>query len=325
MKSSSGPAAARAMAALPGQILLSIAMASAFGPGAPLASAAVVVSSAGSALRGGAKSQAPPVAAAAAAAVAAPPAQPAASAATAPPSASQQQPQPQQPQPQQPQPQQQHAKLDVGFGDFEENVSQTLAATIKKSVDGPAWTEQLREKLAKNVTDSLHQALQDALKPLKLSIGKTWVALPEDNQKASYVSQLRSGFASTMDRTKDSIEGHVNIGLDRVRTLHLATSAASSTKAASEEELVAKAEQELLGGVFAEHCYDDTHVTKSKTETNGKNGSAALPSKFCIPSVITSFAKRLNDTQGLVGMTMRFEARALDLFQRSKGSKQGTQ
>jgi len=270
-------------------------------PFAAALAAALVAAAAGAALRGSGGDIARPEAASS----------PPAAAPAAPATAQQQQQKP-------------RAKLDVGFADFDDNVTNALASIIETGMEGEAWTEQRRKTLAKNATDSLHQALQDALKPLKLSIGKTWVALPEDAQKEAYVSQIRSGFASTLDRSKDSILSHVKIGLHRAGMAHMAsTSGAASSAAASEEDLVAKAEQVLLGGVLSEHCYDEHDLKHAKTAAKGKNASAApaKESKFCIPSVVEALAKRLNDTQGLVGMTMRFEAHALDLAQQHARAK----
>ena len=43
--------------------------------------------------------------------------------------------------------------------------------------------------------------------------------------------------------------------------------------------------------------------------------------KFCIQSVVGGIVHRLHDTEGLIGMTMKFEAGALALVQKEKASE----
>jgi len=207
------------------------------------------------------------------------------------------------------QPAPQRAKLDVGFADFEKNLTSAIAAVIKSNLTGSSWNDDLRDSVIENVTMSLHKGLQDALKPVKMSIGKTWMALPQDDQKAAYVQQLRGSFESVMARAQDSLVTHLGIGIRHAAGLPKQRKQSTGN---ATQELLQDAEVALVSDLMVDHCYDDLKV-------KGKNGTAGktMP-KFCIPSAVASLAKRLNDTQGLVSMTMRFEARALDFAQQQK-------
>mmetsp|Transcript_45782 Transcript_45782/g.106120 ORF Transcript_45782/g.106120 Transcript_45782/m.106120 type:complete len:252 (-) Transcript_45782:11-766(-) len=213
----------------------------------------------------------------------------------------------------QPTPAPQRAKLDVGFGDFEKNLTMAVTSAIKANLTGASWTDDLKSRVIENVTGSLHSALQDALKPVKLSIGKTWMALPEDDQKNTYVNQLRGSFESVMERARDSLVTHLSIGLRHASGLPRGHRQSTGN---ATQEMLEGAEQALVSGLLVEHCYDEMLKHPMKA---GENGTAApKETKFCIPSAVSSFVKRLNDTQGLVSMTMRFEAHAMALAQQEK-------
>lgn len=217
----------------------------------------------------------------------------------------------------------QRARLDLGFGDFEQKLSEKVVLAVKLGLNGSTWTESRRARLSNNITASLKNGIEDALHPLKLSIGKTWVALPEGAQ-ASYVNQLRASFASTMDRAMDTVETHIRTSLHRVVSIP----EQSPTRIGFEDDLLSKAEKMMLMGLLDEHCYGDIPKHNDKQvavkgtvaiqmRVNNVTATKVIVSKgFCIPSAVVSFVKRLDDNAGLVGMTARFEAGAMELVQK---------
>jgi len=195
-----------------------------------------------------------------------------------------------------------HSKLDFGFTTFEQNLTDELTASIQQSTKGKKLSGAQQDQLIKNITTSLSQNLKSLLQPLKQTIGKTWMALPQDEQKDEFVSQLRTAFQPVFQSNMKTVTTHFNLGLRRVESY---VDAASSGSA---EEALQKSEVTLSESLFSDHCYDDSRKKKNAT----------APAKFCIPSVLTKFASRLNDTEGLIGMSMRFEAGAMSFAQSDK-------
>jgi len=184
------------------------------------------------------------------------------------------------------------ARLDVGFAAFEKNVTDEVAKTIDGKLSGEGWNSEMRAKLVNNVTGELKLAIEGQLHPLKVDIGQTWMAFASDDDKDKYVETLRSGFESVLERSTATILSHAKLSVQRI------------SKKGSDTEL-AKAEATLASSLLKDHCYNN-EATQAK-----KGNATAKLAKFCIPSVVNNFARRLNDTQNLIGMTMKFESRAL--------------
>jgi len=215
------------------------------------------------------------------------------------------------------------ARLDVGFGDFEKNLTAEVSTALLKTASGTAWSKDMRAELEKNITESLKTSLKDVLKPVKQSIGKTWMALPQDEQKNEYVSQLKNSFMSVFDSSMKTVESHLRLSLKRVETL-----SSSATKKMDEKQLLEKSEYTLLDSLVLEHCYerDAKKSLKSVQKPQAGNTSKAAVSapaektQFCIQSVLGGLVKRLNDTQSLISMSMRFESGAMSLAQKKQKS-----
>lgn len=216
------------------------------------------------------------------------------------------------------------AKLDVGFTDFAKDLTGNVTAAIENNTHEAEWTADLRKNLIQNVTDAFSASVKEALVPLKQSVGKTWMALPEDDQKNEYVSQLKAGFAPILASSLQTIIGHLNIGLRRVKAY------AEQSNKLQPQELLTRSEKSLEGDILQDRCYGDSfaQLWSSAIEEEAPNKTKAVPAKvvnatkpikkFCLPSVVKNLVKRLNDTQMLFSMTMRFEARAMDLAQTGK-------
>lgn len=205
------------------------------------------------------------------------------------------------------------AKIDLGFTAFEKSMKEQLTSGCLNATQGEAsWTPEMRQELVTNVTGEFSAGLNRALLPMKQAIGKTWMALPEDEQKDGYVVSLRTGFASTLDANVAKMVKHVQLGLNRVKRLSQKKDKLSS------DELLRKSEQTINDNLLADHCYGD----KSFLQLDANPNRTMIPNAtkklthFCITSTVGSMTKRLNDTQNLVSMTMRFDAKAMmSLFQ----------
>jgi len=205
----------------------------------------------------------------------------------------------------------QHKKLDVGFQDFEKNLTEEVSAKLLRTATGTAWNSDMRAKFAKNVTDALKETFRVILKPVKQSIGKTWMALPKDEQKDEYVETLKKSFESVFQKSLQSVDSHLDLTLKRVQTY-------SESKTLSASELLEKSEVSVGDSLITEHCYevDAKKSMKPMNKTGNASEIQADKKKFCIQSVIGALAHRLNDTQGLISMSMRFESGAMSLAQK---------
>lgn len=231
-------------------------------------------------------------------------------------------------------PQQQHtangtvqrARLDVGFSDFEKKLLAQVGARIRASASGGDWTQDLRERCVGNVTAELGEGLRVQLAPLKQSIGKTWMALPKDEQKNAYVDQLKTAFLPVLGSYETTMDSHLNISLQRMQGYSKPPRKLQST------QLLSKCQTMLKDSLVGEHCYEDkpklnstphlpehpnvSAVAKSIAMAQTGNDAAREAAQFCIPSVVQGLAHRLNDTQGLISMSMRFDAGAMALAQK---------
>mmetsp|Transcript_31312 Transcript_31312/g.60500 ORF Transcript_31312/g.60500 Transcript_31312/m.60500 type:complete len:301 (+) Transcript_31312:64-966(+) len=199
-----------------------------------------------------------------------------------------------------------HAKLDVGFGDFEHNLTAMVDVQLKNFTANLALTAAVQKNLEEVVTRNLSTSIKDLSKPLKQSIGKTWVALPQDDQKDAYVGQLRSGFQSVFESCLDTCQRHLALGLHHLTLLH------GWEKKLQGDALFSRIQTAIAESLIGEHCYQDG-PKKAKKAALAQTNEA-----FCMQSVLGGMIHRLNDTSSLISMTMRFESNAMGLVQKEK-------
>jgi len=204
-------------------------------------------------------------------------------------------------------PTQTHQKVDVGFSQFEKNLTDRLDATVKQASTGARWTKSMQAELSKNMTDTLKESIKSSLQPLKLNIAKTWMALPQDSQKDEYVVQLRSSFMSIFADALENAGKHLSRSLEHIDSLSKTTDEMASA------DLLSKAEQDIADRFLVDHCYE---MNDKKT----KKPSGSADHKLCMKSVVHALTHRLNDTLGLISMTMRFDSGAMSLAQKKGGS-----
>jgi len=202
------------------------------------------------------------------------------------------------------------ARLDVGFASFEKNMMDQILVSIRKGTENNHWSNELQMACKNNVTDALSQGLKSQLASLKQTIGKTWMSLPEDEQKNGYVDQLRSAYEPVFKDVMGTIGSHLERSLKRLQT-HAYT---GSKKALSQDQLIAECASSITGNLIMERCYDvggEQHMKKVSSFLELKKGDA--PKNFCMKSVMEALVTRLKDSQGLIGMTMQFEAKSQTL------------
>lgn len=208
-----------------------------------------------------------------------------------------------------------HQKVDVGFTNFEKQLNQTLESGVKNATNDGQWTAEMRQKLLTNVTDSLILSFKAKTKPIKQEIGKTWMALPDD-QKDEYVEQLRARFESDWAGGMAGIESHLKIGLRRVGDY------AKQTIKLPADKILAGSEKTLADSLINPRCYgsdDDSFLqldssTPPVAEAKDK-GKAHKLKKFCMPPAVDSVVGRFKDSEGMLSMSFRFEAGAMSLVQ----------
>merc|ERR1719329_1189883 len=174
----------------------------------------------------------------------------------------------------------------------------------------------MRSKFSKNVTDALKETLKVIMQPLKQSIGKTWMALPKDEQKDEYVDLVKKSFVPVFEKSMETVNSHLELSLERVKEFSSEKSHLNST------ELLEKSEFSVGDSLITEHCYEVDVKKSLKNAKKPTNASEAKEGKkkFCIQSVIGALAHRLNDTQGLISMSMRFDSGAMSLAQKKHKS-----
>lgn len=217
------------------------------------------------------------------------------------------------------------AKLDVGFVSFASNLTAMVDVDIRNATSGPPWTAAMRDALVANVTTTVGLGLKQRFAPLKKSIGETWMALPQEEQKDAYILQLKSGFSSIFQSSLVTIENHMKLGLRRFATL-------SQTRDLNSTELVASSEIGVSESLLGEHCYADANESKHKTPGQSRASvllqeearsamliQETIAEAFCIQPVVAGLVHRLNDTMGLISMTTRFDAGAMSLAQQAHG------
>jgi len=199
-----------------------------------------------------------------------------------------------------------HAKLDVGFGDFEHNLTAQVDAQLRNFTANLVFTAAAQKNLESVVNHNLSASINDLSKPLKQSIAKTWVALPQDDQKDTYVGQLRSGFESIFESYLDTCQRHLSL------SLHHLTLIPGWGKKLQGDAVLSRIQNTVAESFTGDHCYQDG-PRKAK-----KAALAQTDEAFCIQSVLGGMIHRLNDTSGLISMTMRFESNAMGLVQKEK-------
>jgi len=199
-----------------------------------------------------------------------------------------------------------HAKLDVGFGDFEHNLTAMVDVQLKNFIANLALTAATQKNLEEVVTRNLSAKIKDLSKPLKQSIAKTWVALPQDDQKDAYVGQLRSGFQSVFESCLDTCQRHLSL------SLHHLTLFPGWGKKLQGDVVFSRIQTAVVESLIGDHCYQDG-PRKAK-----KASLVQINEAFCIQSVLGGMIHRLNDTSSLISMTMRFESNAMGLVQKEK-------
>merc|ERR1719476_58582 len=115
------------------------------------------------------------------------------------------------------------------------------------------------------------------LKPLKQSIGKTWMALPKDSQKNEYVAALKNAFLPVFTGSQHTFDSHLELSLKRVESY-------SKQKAALKPvELLAKSEFSIEDSLLTEHCYEVSAKKSLKNIKKPANASEVLADKkkFC--------------------------------------------
>lgn len=205
------------------------------------------------------------------------------------------------------------AKLDVGFTAFEKDINQTVESGVKAALKNEQWTTELQEKLIENITSTMCEKFRAGLKPIKQSIGKTWMALPEDQQD-DYVNRIKESFASDWSGGKSTLFSHFTIGLRRVDDY------SKLENKLSPEKLLKSSESTLLDSLVNPRCYggdDDSllQIMGQAVPTTTRAPKNHKLKRFCMDPAITTVIKRFNDTEGLNSMSFRFEANALSLVQ----------
>jgi len=199
-----------------------------------------------------------------------------------------------------------HAKLDVGFGDFEHNLTEQVDAQLSNFTANLALTAAAQKTLEGAVTRNLSATIKNLSRPLKQSIAKTWVALPQDDQKDTYVGQLRSGFESIFESYLERGQQHLSL------SHHHLTLIPGWGKRLQGDAVLLPIQNTVAESFIGDHCYQDV-PRKAK-----KAALAQTDEAFCMQSVLSAMIHRLNDTSGLISMTMRFESNAMGLVQKDK-------
>jgi hypothetical protein len=207
-------------------------------------------------------------------------------------------------------PLQHHAKLDVGFASFEKSVLEQISSKMQASLENLQWTKKVEAACMDNVTQELSKGLKSQVLPIKQSIGKTWMALPEDDQKDTYVSQLRSSYESVFADTTKTIAGHLDRSLTHLQNLQVHS---LHKKKFSDDELLTQCKDTIASNLLNERCYDVGGEQHLKNAKSFLQVDGTTKSRFCMPSVLEAMVRRLHDSEGLIGMTMQFEAKSMAL------------
>jgi FkbM family methyltransferase len=192
----------------------------------------------------------------------------------------------------------QHAQIDVGFSTYEKNLTEQVLAALLEVSNATSWSNDMRAAFSRNVSESLDKSLKASLQPLKMTIGKTWMVLPQDAQKDEYINQLRSSFLPIFTDSLASATTHLSTSLKNIGAL-------SIKKDLTPTDLLSKSETLVADSLLLDHCFALSSKKKPSNRT------------FCMKSIVGQLAHRLNDTLGLVTMTTRFDAGAMSFAQKA--------
>jgi hypothetical protein len=203
----------------------------------------------------------------------------------------------------------QHARLDVGFASFEKEITDLVSVSFMNATNAGSWTDSVRKACMENVSQSFSAGLKTQLKPIKALIGKTWMSLPEEDQRDAYVAQLKASYASDFKDSLQTIETHLKRSFRHLSSaLHT-----GGKRATTPEQLLSRCETEMAGNLMVERCYDKSGEQTLKATHSFLQLNMEAQNKFCMPSVFEALAHRLHDSEGLIGMTMQFESKSLAL------------
>lgn len=198
-------------------------------------------------------------------------------------------------------------KVDVGFASFEKSMMGQILSSISNATAKSQWSKQLQVACKENVTKVLTEGLNLQVKPLKMSIGKTWMSLAEDEEKNNYVATLKSAYDPIFEDIMKTIDDHLQRSLKNLQ-VHLS----HQKKVSSQDELLAQCSSAVVGNILNERCYDIGGAQHEKKPTVSFL-EITKPHNFCMPSVFEALVRRLKDSQGLIGMTMQFESKSASL------------
>jgi len=198
-------------------------------------------------------------------------------------------------------------KVDVGFASFEKSMTAQLLSSISNATDKSKWTKQLQDACREKVSKMLTEGLNLQVKPLKMSIGKTWMSLAEDEEKNNYVATLKEAYDPIFHDIMGTIDDHMQRSLKNLQ-MHLS----HQKKKPTQDELLTQCSSAISDNILNERCYDIGGAQHSKKPTVSFL-EVTKPHNFCMPSVFEALVRRLKDSQGLIGMTMQFESKSASL------------
>lgn len=201
-----------------------------------------------------------------------------------------------------------HARLDVGFASFEKDMLALVSESFMNATSTMHWTDSMRSACKENVSNMLSDGLKTQLKPIKTLIGKTWMALPQDDERDAYVAQLKASYASEFKDCLQTVQTHLQRSFR-----YLGLRAQSGRWMSLPEKLLLQCEASITGNLMSERCYDKSGEQSLKAAHTFLQTKAEAQNKFCMPSVFEALAHRLHDSQGLIGMTMQFESKSMAL------------
>lgn len=224
---------------------------------------------------------------------------------------------------------QHRVKVDVGFAQFQQQLFHDLDQQIRESVKGQL-NGSLIDLFVANFTSVVKAGMNVQFAKIKKQIGSTWMALPEDEQKNTFVHDAKAALSPVFANSMSNVKSHIKLYTRRLEALFQGR----KPKAILVNEAVALLSDSLL----KKHCFKDESKgkeKKSKTvfmvmKAGARNATASAakagtneeednddsddkdpPGEFCVDSLVSALARRLGDAQSLVGMSMRYEFNAM--------------
>eukprot|EP00971_Amphidinium_carterae_P234231 4647874-Amphidinium_carterae.1 len=112
------------------------------------------------------------------------------------------------------------------------------------------------------------------------------MALSDPERQESYAGQMRSALEPVFANSLKSVADHLKLSIQRVESL-------PGMQSMNSHELVNASSGMLTDCLLAEHCYGEGQKSFVQAEPRPKRHL----SHFCLPSLVTGFARRVNDTQ----------------------------